>query len=122
MDRVRTPWHFNRAAALSRLDDDEDLLADVIRQFVTDVPDALSSIDTAIQRGDGASLRDAAHSLKGAAAYLAADDLCVAAQALEGYGRASQVDAARRAWPAFEATVRSVVATLRAELTTSPRR
>ena len=121
MNHVRSSWHFDRTAALSRLDDDEDLLADVIRQFVSDIPDALSAIDTAIQRGDSGGLRDAAHALKGAAAYLAADDLCVAAQALEGFGRATQMDAARQAWPAFEATVRAVASTLRSELT-RPRR
>ena len=116
MDEVRSPWHFDRAAALARLDDDEDLLRDVIQQFVSDAPSSLSAIEAAIQQGDGSALRDAAHALKGAAAYLAADDLCIAAQELEGFGRAGQIDAARFAWPRFAALARAVLTSLRSGL------
>jgi HPt (histidine-containing phosphotransfer) domain-containing protein len=116
MNEVRSPWHFDRAAALVRLDDDEDLLRDIIQQFVTDAPASLSAIEIAIQQGDGPALRDAAHAFKGAAGYPAADDLCVAAQELEGFGRAGHVDAARAAWPRFAALAREVLTTLRASL------
>ncbi|MCC7043974.1 MAG: Hpt domain-containing protein [Acidobacteria bacterium] len=116
MNEVRSPWHFDRAAALVRLDDDEDLLRDIIQQFVSDAPASLSAIEAAIQQGDAPALRDAAHALKGAAGYLAADDLCVAAQELEGFGRSCQVEAARSAWPRFAALAHEVLTTLRANL------
>lgn len=115
MSDVRSPWHFDRAAALDRLDHDEDLLWEVVQQFIGDAPALLVAIETAIRENDAAALRDAAHSLKGSAGYLAADDLCVSAQTLEGFGRANLLDDARRAWPAFTEAAEAVVAVLRAE-------
>jgi HPt (histidine-containing phosphotransfer) domain-containing protein len=114
MNDAPTTWRFDRAAALRRLDEDEDLLVDVMTQFVEDAPAALSAIETAIREGDGPALSDAAHALKGAAGYLAADDLCVAAQALEGFGRSNQIEAARDAWPRFSALADSILSVLRA--------
>jgi HPt (histidine-containing phosphotransfer) domain-containing protein len=116
MTQVRSPWAFDRAAALHRLDDDEELLNDVIEQFLADAPAALSAIDGAIRKGDGPGLRDAAHGLKGAAGYLAADELCVAAQELEGLGRASQMSTARQVAPKFEVLASDVMNALRAAL------
>jgi len=116
MNDVRSPFHFDRAAALSRLDDDADLLHDVVRQFVDDAPAALAAIESAIAQGDGAALRDAAHTFKGAAGYLAADEFCAMAQTLEGFGRADQMGQARHLWPAFESAARAMVGALRVEL------
>jgi two-component system sensor histidine kinase/response regulator len=115
MNDVRSPWHFDRAAALDRLDHDEDLLWDVVQQFIDDAPALLAAIEAAIGHNDADALRDAAHSLKGSAGYLAADDLCMAAQTLEGLGRANLLDDARRAWPAFATEAGAVVAALRTE-------
>jgi HPt (histidine-containing phosphotransfer) domain-containing protein len=114
-DRPR--WHFDRAAALARLDDDEDLLRDVLEQFVADAPAALAAIQTATAHWDRDALRDAAHTLKGSAGYVAADDLCVMAQALEGFARANQFAEARAAWPSFDARAREVVAALDVAIT-----
>jgi HPt (histidine-containing phosphotransfer) domain-containing protein len=114
MNDVHTIWHFDRTAALGRLDDDEGLLMEVMAQFVADAPAALAAIEAAIREGDGPALGDAAHALKGAAGYLAADDLCVAAQELEGFGRSGQTEAARDAWPRFSALANSMLSTLRA--------
>lgn len=115
MNDVRSPWHFDREAALERLDDDEELLRDVVQQFISDAPASLAAIDAAIRQGDGPALRDAAHALKGSAGYLAADDFCLAAQTLEGFGRANLIDDARQAWPSFETAALAVVEALRAE-------
>ncbi len=113
MNDVRTPWQFDRAAALRRLDDDEALLDEILVQFIDDVPHSLTAMERAIARGDGPALRDAAHSLKGAAAYLAADELCAFAQSLEGLGAASQIGQARAAWPLFAANANAVLDALR---------
>jgi HPt (histidine-containing phosphotransfer) domain-containing protein len=115
MDEVRPAFVFDRTAALGRLDDDEDLLNDVVGQFVEDAPAALAAIETAIGQGDGPALRDAAHTLKGAAAYLAADHLCAMAQTLEGFGQAGQLAQARAVWPAFAGMAAAVVDALRGE-------
>jgi two-component system sensor histidine kinase/response regulator len=115
MTEARVSWQFNREAALARLEGDDDLLQEVLVQFLEDAPDLLVAINSAIVRGDGPALRDAAHSLKGAAAYLAADQLCASAQGLEGFGRANQFDEARAAWPSFVASAASVIDGLRRE-------
>lgn len=116
MNDVRSGWTFRRAAALDRLDDDAELLVEIIKQFLADAPAALAAIEGAIEREDGTALADAAHTLKGAAGYLAADDLCLAAQQLEGFGRTHQADAARHAWPDFSRHAVAVIAGLRESL------
>lgn len=113
MNDVRTPWQFDRAAALNRLDGDDELLAEILVQFLADAPALLMAIETAIARGDGPAMRDAAHSLKGAAAYLAADELCAFAQSIEGFGVTNQIGQARAAWPSFSADANAVVDALR---------
>ena len=112
MNDVSTPWHFDRAAALDRLDHDPDLLANMIRQFLEEAPVTLAAIDTAIAAGDGAVIGEAAHALKTSAGYLAADALCLRAQTIEGFGRAGQIEGARAAWPALAASAAGVIAAL----------
>jgi len=119
MTDVRTPWQFDRAAALSRLDGDDDLLDEILEQFLADVPVLLAAIETGIGRGDGPALRDAAHSLKGAAAYLAADAFCAFAQSLEGFGSTNQIGQARAVWPSFAADANGVVDALRRAVPTA---
>lgn len=95
----RLPGSFDRTAALARLDGDEELLGEVLEQFILDAPRLLSTIDRAITSGDSHALHEAAHELKGVAGYLGADSLCAAAQQLEGFGRDRQQQAARETWP-----------------------
>lgn len=106
-------WQFDRDAALVRLEGDEELLQDILLQFLDDAPELLLAINSAIVHTDGPALRDAAHSLKGAAGYLAADELCAAAQGLEGFGRGNQFDDARAALPSFVAIATAVLDALR---------
>lgn len=115
-----TPWYFPRESALARLDNDEDLLQDVIQQFVADAPDALAAIEQAIERSDSEALRHAAHSLKGAAGYVAADELCVLAQRLEGFGYTNELTQARLTWPTLAAVAQDVVAALSREVGPPP--
>ena len=112
MNEASPPWHFDRAAALDRLDHDPDLLANMIRQFLEEAPVTLAAIDAAVNAGDGAAIGDAAHALKTAAGYLAADALCLRAQTIEGFGRVGQIDDARAAWPALAASAAGVIAAL----------
>jgi two-component system sensor histidine kinase/response regulator len=120
MSERLTPWYFPRDSALARLDDDEELLQDVIEQFVADAPEALAAIEQAIERGDSIALRHAAHSLKGAAGYLAADELCALAQTLEGFGYSNQLAQARLTWPALSALAEDVVDALSREIAPPP--
>ncbi len=63
---------YDRADALSRIADDEELLATLIDMFVTDAPNYLVEIDTALAAADWNHLTRAAHTLKGVLATFSA--------------------------------------------------
>jgi len=63
---------FDRADALSRIADDEELLATLIDMFVADAPNYLTEIDTALQAADWNHLTRAAHTVKGVLATFSA--------------------------------------------------
>jgi len=73
-------------------------LARLIRLFVADAPALLSRIELACERRDGEELKSAAHFLRSSALALGADDLAVAAQAVEHLGveRLGMPEAAER--------------------------
>ena len=78
---------FDLAALEQRLDGDRELVLDVIRLFLEDCPLRLRAIRDACDAGDMPGLQQAAHSLKGAAAYLEAAAVVEAARQLETAGR-----------------------------------
>jgi two-component system sensor histidine kinase/response regulator len=80
------------AALLKRLGGDERLFSEVIQAFLNDCPARLVAIRQAVERGDAAALRIAAHSLKGAAGNLSALGLFAAAKALEEFAAQGHVD------------------------------
>ena len=63
---------FDRADALSRIADDEDLLTSLIDMFLDDVPRYLSDVDAALAASDWRKLGHAAHTLKGVLATFSA--------------------------------------------------
>ncbi|MBU1664745.1 MAG: Hpt domain-containing protein, partial [Gammaproteobacteria bacterium] len=63
---------YDRADALSRIADDEELLATLIDMFVADAANYLNEIDTALQTADWPLLTRAAHTLKGVLATFSA--------------------------------------------------
>ena len=96
---------FDEEALRDRLSGDAELIADVIRAFLQDLPRQLAAIDRAADGGDLGALGVAAHALKGAAGSLAAGALCRAAERLEqaaaGGSAPDAIAAARRAqWEA----------------------
>jgi signal transduction histidine kinase/CheY-like chemotaxis protein len=93
---------FDRPAVLERLDGDEQLLEDLIGLFLDDAPLLVRSMRTAIDTGDAASLRGAAHRLKGAAGNLGANEVAEHARALEALAdRGVPTDAAGE-WEALD--------------------
>ena len=106
-------WTFDRSAVLEQLDNDDELLADVVAQFLDDAPAALAAIHAAVQAGDGEARAEAAHALKGAAGYLGADVLCRAAARLETLGRAGRTDEAVDAHREFTRIARHVIEQIR---------
>jgi len=85
---------WDRAAALDRLGGDESLLNELIEVFFTNYPVLAGRLTEALARGDMASLREPAHTLKGSLGVLGLQETAGLAQAIES---ASQVDDATAA-------------------------
>jgi two-component system sensor histidine kinase/response regulator len=104
---------FDRESLMSRLDNDEQLFADIVKAFVADCPARLAAIRAAIDRQDPAAIRSAAHALKGAAGTMSATSLFEASRALERMGAEGRLDAAEAAWRALSAAAAQTIATLK---------
>ena len=74
---------FDRADALFRLADDEELLATLIRMFKDDGPNYLREVESALEAGDTSRLIRAAHTLKGVLATFSAQRGATRARELE---------------------------------------
>ena len=92
------PSPVDRAALLARLGGDEALMRDVARLFLEDCQDRLAAIKSAIDQRDADRLRMEAHTLKGSAANLSADELSEAARVLESMGAAKVLEGTDAAW------------------------
>ena len=89
---------FDPEAALDRVDDDRELLAEILGLFRAQAAASRADIETALARRDGPALERAAHSLKGAAANISAEQVREAGMHLEHAGRAGDWEAAQAAW------------------------
>jgi len=78
---------FDERFARARLGDNARLFAKLVRLFLEDYPARMRAMRGAIAAGDGETLREAAHALKGAAANLAAAPVVEAARQLELQGQ-----------------------------------
>jgi CheY-like chemotaxis protein len=88
---------FDENALRERLSGDDELMTDVIRVFLEDLPVRLAAIEAAVASRNAKALREAAHALKGAAGNLSADRLFEAAGVLERIGAESNTNAAEAA-------------------------
>jgi HPt (histidine-containing phosphotransfer) domain-containing protein len=73
--------------ALSRLDGDAVLLAELARLFLEEGPKLLASLQTAVNERNAAGIETYAHSLKGSISYFGATHAHQFASALERKGR-----------------------------------
>ena len=78
---------FDERFIRARLGDNAQLFAKLVRLFLGDSPVRMRAMRRAINTGDGAALREAAHALKGAAANFAAIPVVEAARRLEFQGK-----------------------------------
>jgi len=83
---------FDRADALERVGEDEDVLAEVIGLFLQHSPSLLANIRDAVARRDPKRLEVAAHSLRGCAGNLSAKRVVAAAQQLEELALRAEFD------------------------------
>ncbi len=100
--RIETPitasTTFDVGGLRRRLSGDDELMAEVIRMFLDDVPVRLGAIKAAVTGRNAEALRQAAHALRGAAATLSAGALADAADVLEHIGAESRMADADAAW------------------------
>lgn len=83
------------AVLLLREYGDEDLVCDLARLLVDSVPDQIDAVTNAVNAGDGAALRKAAHKLRGSIAAFGMANAVERARQLEAMGNAGDLSAAR---------------------------
>ena len=104
---------FDEDALRHRVSGDDELMTEVIRLFLEDLPVRLAAIKDAVTRRDAAALRAAAHALKGSAGNLSAGGLFEAARVLERIGADSHMDAAEAAWRQLSVEASHIIDVLR---------
>ncbi len=77
--------------ALSRLEDDRELLNAIVTIYLEDAPKLLEQIRRAVMGNDCRTLQRAAHSMKGLAVTLSACDVAATASRLEQMGSAGSL-------------------------------
>ena len=85
---------FDRETALERVNFEEELLDEVTQLFLTDLPNRIAELQSALERGDAKPLEMAAHSLKGSASYVGAARTAAQAFKLETMGRSGDLSRA----------------------------
>jgi signal transduction histidine kinase/HPt (histidine-containing phosphotransfer) domain-containing protein/ActR/RegA family two-component response regulator len=93
------------AAALARVGGDRELLGELTHLFLDECPKWLAEIHQALDAGDAAELRRAAHSLKGGLGHFGARSALDAAQCLEAMGRTGDLTQAGPAFARLEAAL-----------------
>jgi HPt (histidine-containing phosphotransfer) domain-containing protein len=78
----------NLPELLDRVENDEDLLAELLALFQEDLPESRAALQTAIDRGNLRDIERAAHRLKGMLANLSARDTASLAAEIESTARA----------------------------------
>ncbi|WDP93075.1 MAG: response regulator [Desulfobacter sp.] len=77
------PPVFDRETLAQRFGNDEELVAVVLESFFQEIPDLFDSLDSAVEENDAEAIRSAAHSIKGSAANVNAEQLKETAFELE---------------------------------------
>ncbi len=96
---------WDESAALKRLDDDQDLLAEMIDLFLEEAPLSVVELAAALSRSDLLALADAAHAIKGMAGHFCAEQVIGLAVNLEHAARKASAPAhAPRLRPVGEAS------------------
>ena len=88
-----TPAVFDRAGAMGRLEEDEQLLRELIQVFMESLDSQLAAIHEAVNAGNAATAETLAHSLKGGSSNIGAERLRQHFYAMEMNGREGKLDA-----------------------------
>jgi two-component system sensor histidine kinase/response regulator len=101
----------DRVSLLERVEGDQELLTEMIHIFQEDVPNLLTAMRDALQRGDMAVLERSAHSLKGAVSNLSAKATAAALQ-LEKDAKNKDAIAAKESLVGVERAVKHLLPAL----------
>lgn len=82
---------FDERALLDRCMDDKDLCAELINLFIDDFSAGLESLKQIIAQGDSSSIFQRAHTIKGSAANIAANQIREIALAMESAGKRGEL-------------------------------
>jgi two-component system, sensor histidine kinase and response regulator len=99
----------NVARALERVEGDRELLDELIRLFIDECPKNMAEIRSACEAHDARLLERVAHTIKGSAASLCAEEVSEAAFALEKQARAGDFAAAGEKMKALEIKVEQLL-------------
>ncbi len=110
-------------------DDDTDFMLDLVESYRSHTPVLLAAIEAAHSQGEVASIEKAAHQLKSSSAMLGCTAFSVQCADLEKACKAGETDpptlaalveAIRQAYPAVEATVKTLIQQLSAPSGAAP--
>jgi DNA-binding NarL/FixJ family response regulator len=107
------PATFDEETLRHRLADDDELMVELIRLFLQELPSRLTAIGEAVASRNAVALRASAHSLKGSTSNLAIDALCQTAHALERIGDEGRMEDADAAWRRLSEEAGKAIDTLR---------
>ncbi len=108
----KSGWDYEHA--LHALDGDRSLLRELAMAFLEECPTNLRRIEDALRTSDGAKLRMAAHTIKGALGHFAAWDAYQASLDLETIARSGDLSTAPSAWHAMQEHLHAVMPSLTA--------
>ena len=81
---------------------DEELIEDIVPEFLDPESKYIENITAAIDSGDASAIASSAHALKGASASIGALELALSAKSLEEMGKTGEIDSVSTV---FEAVV-----------------
>jgi HPt (histidine-containing phosphotransfer) domain-containing protein len=85
---------FDAAQLSDRVMGNEELARRIVRRFLEDLPSQIARLEQAVRDGDAAGVRLIAHSMKGAAAGVSAEEIRAASWKLERQAREGDLSAA----------------------------
>jgi response regulator RpfG family c-di-GMP phosphodiesterase len=109
---IGRPAVYDRAEALARAADDEELLSQIIDIFLSETPALIEQIGIYLDSGDCEHAFRAAHTVKGSSSNLSAVAVTAAARAVELPARAGNAAAALAAYPALQKAAAELIETL----------
>jgi PAS domain S-box-containing protein len=107
-DEPRQVAVWDRAGLIDRVLGDEELVEEIVREYLADTPRQLQSLETFLRAGDLQGIQRQAHSIKGASANMGGDRLRAVAEELEAAAKAGDLDVARRLAAEIPAELRAL--------------